>query len=438
MKKIFKIPLIMSLVIIFGCFSNAFAAINQNNNGKKIAETRKSVKLLDNTAVNTSNTGDVGIDQYTKLLMHMDDNGFKDECGNTITNNGVALDISNKKFGNGSAYFYNNESLIISRDSAINFNSDFTMEMWIYLTDTMNKHIVFSQCSSNEAYRGLLLGVYQNNLLMYATSDNSSWNVFNGINMISSIPQNKWVHIAIVRNGSKWYGFLNGILSNTITNNVINITTSEFPMTIGNDPFNNSNYVVGNIDELRISNIARWTGNFTPPTSPYNTATEISLNKTTDSLIVGQTDTLTATVTPDSAANQSITWTSSDPNVATVDLAGKVTAIKSGTATITATTTDGSNLSASCVVTVAEPSNPTNDSDKAVLNITMTNGQVKQYNVTMDTINKFISWYRLRSAGSGDPFYEFDITQTSNPDIIKTDYVIFDKISSFEVDDYTK
>lgn len=58
--------------------------------------------------------------------------------------------------------------------------------------------------------------------------------------------------------------------------------------------------------------------------------------------------------------------------------------------------------------------------------------------MTMDTVNKFISWYRLRSAGSGDPFYEFDITQTSSPDIIKTDYVVFDKISSFEVDDYTK
>lgn len=56
----------------------------------------------------------------------------------------------------------------------------------------------------------------------------------------------------------------------------------------------------------------------------------------------------------------------------------------------------------------------------------------------MDTVNKFISWYRLRSAGSGDPFYEFDITKTSSPDIIKTDYVVFDRISSFEVDDYTK
>ena len=106
-----------------------------------------------------------------------------------------------------------------------------------------------------------------------------------------------------------------------------------------------------------------------------------------------------------------------------------------GIATITATTTDGTNLSAKCIVTVMEPvtptPNPTDSSDKAVLNITMTNVQVKQYKVTMDTVNKIIIWYRLRSSGSGDPFYEFDITQPLNPNIIRTDYVIFNKISSF-------
>lgn len=45
-------------------------------------------------------------------------------------------------------------------------------------------------------------------------------------------------------------------------------------------------------------------------------------------------------------------WTSDNPSVATVDQDGYVTAINVGTATITAITTDGSNISASCVITV--------------------------------------------------------------------------------------
>ncbi|MGM9944940.1 MAG: Ig domain-containing protein, partial [Lysinibacillus sp.] len=57
---------------------------------------------------------------------------------------------------------------------------------------------------------------------------------------------------------------------------------------------------------------------------------------------VGDTTTLRATVTPTNATNQNVIWTSSDPTVATVDTAGVVYAVAPGTATITATTVDGS------------------------------------------------------------------------------------------------
>ncbi len=81
-------------------------------------------------------------------------------------------------------------------------------------------------------------------------------------------------------------------------------------------------------------------------------ATGISLNKPSMSLAVGDTETLVATVTPSNVTNGSVTWSSSAPSIATVDVNGKVTAVAVGTATITATTTDGSNLSASCEYTV--------------------------------------------------------------------------------------
>lgn len=78
----------------------------------------------------------------------------------------------------------------------------------------------------------------------------------------------------------------------------------------------------------------------------------ISLNETEATLNEGQTVQLVATVTPELADNKSLTWTSSDKSVAKVDQSGLVTAVAPGTATITAATTDGSDISASCTITV--------------------------------------------------------------------------------------
>ena len=77
--------------------------------------------------------------------------------------------------------------------------------------------------------------------------------------------------------------------------------------------------------------------------------TEISINKTTLELEVEKTETLTATVKPENATNKTVNWESSDAAVATVDNTGKVTAVKEGTATITAKAGD---KTATCAVTI--------------------------------------------------------------------------------------
>jgi len=84
--------------------------------------------------------------------------------------------------------------------------------------------------------------------------------------------------------------------------------------------------------------------------------TDIVLDKATLSLTVGETETLTATVSPNDAANKAVSWTSSHPLVATV-ANGKVTAVKAGTATITVTTADG-GFTATCTVTVTDTDEP--------------------------------------------------------------------------------
>ena len=77
-------------------------------------------------------------------------------------------------------------------------------------------------------------------------------------------------------------------------------------------------------------------------------ATAVTVDPTTAELEVGSTVTITGKVTPDDSTDK-ITWKSSDTAVATVDAAGKVTAVKEGTATITAT---AGEKSAECTVTV--------------------------------------------------------------------------------------
>lgn len=94
------------------------------------------------------------------------------------------------------------------------------------------------------------------------------------------------------------------------------------------------------------------TASCTITVSHYQYVTEIKLNKAYLSLNEGANYTLTATVTPEDAVDKSLTWTSSDTAVATVDENGIVTAVSKGSATITAQANDGSGKKASCQLTV--------------------------------------------------------------------------------------
>lgn len=81
--------------------------------------------------------------------------------------------------------------------------------------------------------------------------------------------------------------------------------------------------------------------------------TGITLDKTSVSINPGSTTQLTATISPDNAYDKSVTWSSSNTAVATVDNNGKVTAVKEGTATITVQSVSNSSVKATCLVTVS-------------------------------------------------------------------------------------
>ena len=82
---------------------------------------------------------------------------------------------------------------------------------------------------------------------------------------------------------------------------------------------------------------------------------------------VGETAQISVVVSPADADNRKVTFTTSDPNVATVDENGRVTAVGNGTATITVTTEDG-KMAATVTVTVAIPDESANDKAEIAMN----------------------------------------------------------------------
>lgn len=82
------------------------------------------------------------------------------------------------------------------------------------------------------------------------------------------------------------------------------------------------------------------------------TLTSLTMTKERVTLTEGDSIVLTVTTAPEYAADHSVTWSSSDTTIATVDSTGMVKAIAAGSATITATANDASGLTATCKITV--------------------------------------------------------------------------------------
>lgn len=123
-----------------------------------------------------------------------------------------------------------------------------------------------------------------------------------------------------------------GVTTNTFTNNNSESEVVRFALA------NDNNCYVSKIEV---------TYTYTPVS-----ATRISLSQTTAVLAVGEELTLNATVSPDNATDKSVTWSSNDTGIATVDANGNVTAVAAGTAYITATSKTDANVTDTCTVVV--------------------------------------------------------------------------------------
>ncbi|WP_324730285.1 Ig-like domain-containing protein [Lysinibacillus fusiformis] len=150
----------------------------------------------------------------------------------------------------------------------------------------------------------------------------------------------------------------------------------------------------------------------------------ITLDRNVLELLEGSQDKLTATVTPDTAK---VIWSSSDKSIATVDQDGNVTALHEGEAIITAKI-EGTDITATSTVIVKKPNN---EFSSAILSITLVNGITKEYDVTNTVLNNYLNWFESAQGTS-----TFKFSKTISPYKKVTEYIVHDKIASFEVREY--
>ena len=146
---------------------------------------------------------------------------------------------------------------------------------------------------------------------------------------------------------------------------------------------------------------------------------DISLSHTSISLTVGQSFTLSETISPSNATNKSVTWTSSNSAVATVSR-GVVKAQKAGTATVYAISSNGKK--ASCTVTVTEKQEPRQNISLSPGDITIKRGQELTIRLngaprcTWSESNPFV----VKKLSEGNDFYKIKAAKRGVTNIIAT------------------
>ena len=204
------------------------------------------------------------VDENTLLLLHGEDLTDSSMYGVPLINNSVTESEAKSKFGNKSLYFNGDSSIRPANNKILN-TSEFTVEWWEYRTTNERYNTVFHVPYTENNFYGFLLGHSDEAgiKIYYSLPSQQVWTVAGVV--CGSAKLNQWVHRAFCRKNNQLFAFENGTLKATIPFNYD--FTFNLPPYIGVQ--NLSTFFNGYIDEFRISNIARWTSNFTPPTEPY-------------------------------------------------------------------------------------------------------------------------------------------------------------------------
>lgn len=215
-----------------------------------------------------------GIDANTVLMLHCDgadaSTTFADSSSTakTVTANGNAqVDTADSKFGGASLLLDGSGDYLVVTDHAdFTWAGQFTIDFWIK-TSSSNQEGGF--------YRRVIdmQGTAELTLLFYnGSADSTNLGVYSGGMLITgniAVADGNWNHVALTRDGSNNLRlFVNGVQSGST---LASHTTSYNPTTIHIGHYNAGGGAInGWMDEIRFSNTARWTANFTPPAAAYS------------------------------------------------------------------------------------------------------------------------------------------------------------------------
>lgn len=175
--------------------------------------------------------------------------------------------FGSKSFNSTAATAY---STVLTRSTA---PANFTIEFFFFLNSTGAVLNLLSSTTANS----LLIAFARNPMnITVSIGQGASFNIANAVRLATTaLVVNTWYHLSIVKTNTQYRFFINGIEQNSITSALQMQTNSFSTFRLGG----NTSAYNGFIDEFRISNVARYTANFTPTTSIFSIdENTISLN----------------------------------------------------------------------------------------------------------------------------------------------------------------
>lgn len=208
-----------------------------------------------------------------KLLMHMDGSSgsttFSDVKGNTITNSGTSSNSpSGAKYGAGSANMTGVGGLTTNTlASSVFSGAAWTVESWVYLPSTANGGHAANTLLHTKPYFTVAISMNRNGAgsTSIYVGNGSGWTAAPAIASSSPLPLDTWSHIALVKNAGVLSLYHNGVRVGTSSAIPSGFTGGA---TIGMLT-DGSERLTGKLDELRVSDVARYTSNFTPPPAAF-------------------------------------------------------------------------------------------------------------------------------------------------------------------------